>query len=89
MGELKGVGMVGEVLWEVGLVDDLDHAGLGLLRGGRGVGHRLVGGGRGVDGPGGGVDHRGRVVDGPGSGVDDGCFVDGPGSLLVTLWKEV
>ena len=37
MGELKGVGVVGEVLGEVGLVDDLDHAGLGLLGGGRGV----------------------------------------------------
>ena len=108
MGEFKGVGMVGEVLGEVGLVDDLDHAGLGLLCGVRGVGPG-GGGGRAVNGPGSGVravnglaggvnGPFSGVVDGPFSGVVDGPFsgvdlsaraVDVPGSLLVTLWKEV
>ena len=100
MGEFKGVGMVGEVLGEVGLVDDLDHAGLGLLCGVRGVGPG-GGGGRAVNGPGSGVRAVNGLaggVNGPFSGVVDGPFsgvdlsaraVDVPGSLLVTLWKEV
>ena len=92
--------MVGEVLGEVGLVDDLDHAGLGLLCGVRGVGPG-GGGGRAVNGPGSGVRAVNGLaggVNGPFSGVVDGPFsgvdlsaraVDVPGSLLVTLWKEV